>query len=108
MKAKTIVAALLATAFTVPVFAQNTNTPRIDQRQENQQNRIANGIQSGQLTAKEAENLEKREAKIEADKQAAKADGKVTAAERRKLKREENRTSRAIYRKKHNDRTATN
>ena len=35
----------------------------------------------------------------------AKADGKVTAQERAKLRREENRTSRAIYRQKHDAQT---
>ena len=107
MQRNLLIAAILATAFAAPAFAQNTATPKIDQRQENQQNRIANGIKSGELTAKETQNLEKREVKIEGDKQAAKADGKVTGAERRKLTREENRASRAIYRKKHNARKAS-
>lgn len=104
MQRNLLIAAVLAGAFAAPVFAQNMNTPRIDQRQENQQNRIANGVKSGALTARETQNIEKREVKIEDDKQAAKADGKVTATERHKLKREENRASRAIYRKKHNRR----
>ena len=107
MKRNLLIAAVLATAFAAPVFAQNTATPKIDQRQENQQNRITNGVKSGELTAKETQNLEKREIKIEGDKQAAKADGKVTAAERQKLKREENKASRAIYRKKHNAQKAS-
>ncbi len=106
MKRNPLFAAILLTLLAAPAFAQNTATPTVDQRQVNQQNRIANGVNSGALTAKEAENLEKREAKIEADKQAAKADGKVTRAERRKLNREENRASHAISRKKHNDRVA--
>lgn len=105
MKLKPLLASVLMSAFAVSAFAQ-TNTPKIDQRQENQQQRIDNGVKSGALTAKETNNLDKREAKIEADKTAAKADGKVTAAERRKLKREENKASKAIYKKKHNARTA--
>lgn len=89
-------------------FAQTpgTSTPNLDQRQVNQQNRIAEGIKSGQLTAKEAENLEKREAKLEANKQMAKADGVVSKKERAKLQREANRDSRKIYQKKHNKKTA--
>ena len=105
MKHTTLLAAALVAAFAAPAFAQNTNTPVIDQRQANQQKRIEQGVQSGQLTPKETQNLEKREAKIEADKQAAKADGKVTPAERRKLRREEDRASRKIHKKKHNDKT---
>jgi hypothetical protein len=93
---------------TPPQSDQNvgsTKTPRINKRQRNQQRRISQGINSGQLTAGEAARLEKREAKIQHDKQAAKADGKVTTAERRKLNREENQASRKIYKLKHNQKT---
>jgi hypothetical protein len=76
-------------------------TPKIDQRQANQEKRIDRGINSGALTPKETARLDQREAKIESDKLAAKADGKVTRAERRKLTREENHASRAIKRQKH-------
>ncbi len=103
---KTTLAALLIGAFTLTAFAQApardpAATPGIDKRQANQEKRIEQGVQSGQLNQKEAARLEKREAKLEADKKAAQADGKVTAAERRKLNREADRDSRAIYREKH-------
>jgi len=80
-------------------------TPGINKRQRNQQRRIRQGAKSGQLTAGEAARLEAREAKIQHDKQAAKADGRVTPAERRKLNREENRASKKIYKLKHNNNT---
>ncbi len=105
--AEKMFAALALVLLSAPVLAQNTATPRIDQRQQNQQERIANGVQSGALTPTETRQLEKREGKIAADEQAAKADGKVTRAERTKLRREENRASRKIYQKKHNSRTAS-
>ncbi|MFI5152153.1 MAG: hypothetical protein ACHQET_02385, partial [Chitinophagales bacterium] len=54
-----------------------------------------------ELTPRETEHLEAREAKIQHDKRIAKSDGTVTPAERARLNREENRTSRAIYRQKH-------
>lgn len=101
MNIKHIVLTAAFSAIVVPAFAQ-TATPRITERQENQQQRIANGVASGQLTAKESQHLEGREAKLAADKHAAKADGVVTGKERRQLKREENRDSRAIAAKKHN------
>lgn len=104
MKSVKLFAAILSLACAIPVFAQ-TNTPNVDKRQEHQQKRIANGLTSGALTAKETVNLERREAKIEANKQAAKADGVVTQAERNKLQAEEDRASRKIYNKKHNART---
>ncbi|MFZ6657444.1 hypothetical protein [Undibacterium sp. TJN19] len=107
MKSIQFAAALVATMIAGSVFAQ-TNTPNIDKRQEVQQKRVAKGMETGALTAKEATNLEKRETKIEADKQAAKADGVVTGAERAKLEHEENRASKKIRNKKHNASTATN
>ena len=103
---KTTLAALLIGAFTLPALGQApakdpAATPGIDQRQVNQEKRIDQGVKSGQLNQKEATRLEKREAKLEADKQAAKADGKVTKEERRTLNREADRDSRAIHREKH-------
>ncbi|BBB67717.1 hypothetical protein UNDYM_3464 [Undibacterium sp. YM2] len=93
---------LALTLITGSVFAQEPATPNVEKRQDRQQKRIAKGVESGALTAKEASNLEKREAKIEGDKQAAKADGVVTPAERAKLEHEENRASKKIRNKKHN------
>lgn len=103
MKLKTlvVVAGLLMTG---AVMAQNT--PRLDKREARQQQRIDQGVASGQLNARETNRLEKREAKLAADEAAAKSDGKVTAAERRKLQREANRDSRAIYKQKHDAQTA--
>jgi uncharacterized protein HemX len=81
-------------------------TPKVEQRQVNQEKRIDQGIASGALTQKEAVRLDKRETKIEADKLAAKSDGKVTQAERRHLNREQNRASAAIKRQKHDAQVA--
>lgn len=106
MKTKIITMTLLAAFITMAStgFSQ-TKTPRIRHRQEHQQKRIANGVKEGNLTAGETARLETREAKIQHDKRVAKSDGKVTGAERRRLRREENRTSRAIYRQKHDAQT---
>jgi hypothetical protein len=83
-------------------FAQGT----IRNREVRQQHRIANGVRSGQLTPRETEHLEHREARINhqvrADRRAN--GGRLTGAERRQVNREQNRTSRAIYRDKHNAR----
>ena len=105
--ALTVGASAFAQAPAAPVAPKDPlATPRIDQRQVNQEKRIDQGIKSGALTPQEAGKLEKREAKIESDKIAAKADGKVTKAERRKLNREEHHASRAIHRQKHDRQTA--
>ena len=86
---------------------QNTNPKsEVGKRAENQQDRIAQGVKSGQLTAAEASHLEGREAAInkEVHNDRAANGGKLTSAERRQVNRQQDRTSRAIYRKKHNAR----
>jgi hypothetical protein len=72
----------------------------------NQQKRIAAGVKNGQLKPGETRRLERQQAKIQKDKEAAKSDGKVTPKERAKLQGEQNRASRRIDRLKHNDKTA--
>jgi hypothetical protein len=86
---------------------QNTNPKsEVGKRAENQQDRIGQGIKSGQLTAGEASHLENKEAKInqEVRNDRAANGGKLTAQEKRKVNRQQNRTSRQIYRDKHNGR----
>jgi hypothetical protein len=80
----------------------------VGQRKENQQDRIANGVQSGQLTAGETANLEKKEAAINAETRADRAanGGKLTAAEKQQVNRQQNRVSNQIYKDKHNANTA--
>lgn len=81
-------------------FAQPA-TPRVDQREARQQQRIDQGVASGQLTPREAQRLEAGQAHIQRDEARAKADGVVTPRERRHLAREQNRASRHIMRQKH-------
>jgi hypothetical protein len=76
----------------------------VNDRRQDQQQRIANGVQSGQLTAGETKNLESREAnvnrEIHADRSAD--GGKLTPQERRQVNRQQNNLSRSIYNEKHN------
>ena len=105
MKTTNLIAALLVGAFALPVFAQNA-TPGINQTERNQEARIQQGVRSGELSRPEARNLQQQQNQIRADKRAAKADGVVTRAERRQIKREQQQANRAIRHKKHNGRTA--
>jgi len=100
-RASTLLIAVLA-AFALPVLAQ-TGTPKVDQRQANQQQRIDQGVASGQLTAKEAARLEKGQERIQNMADKAKADGVVTKKERVRLQQAENVQSRQIAAQK-NDR----
>jgi len=106
MKTTQIIAALSLAALSGLALADNTATPRVDQREANQQERIANGAASGQLTAKETQHLEKQQAKIDATEAKDKADGKVTGKERRHLAKMQNKASKDIYKEKHNAKTA--
>jgi len=97
--ASTLLVAVL-TAFALPVLAQ-TNTPNIDQRQANQQQRIDQGVKSGQLTGKEAARLEKGQEHVQKVEDKAKADGVVTKKERARIQHAENVQSRHIAKQKH-------
>jgi hypothetical protein len=99
MKLNTVLAALIAAA-AIPAFAQ-TATPGVDQRQVNQEARIQQGVKSGNLTEREATRLEKGQDRIERMEDKARADGKVTAKERRRLEHAQNVESRHIAREKH-------
>jgi hypothetical protein len=86
---------------------QNTNpSSEVGKRAENQQDRIAEGIKSGQLSAGEASHLESNEAKVNQEVSAdRKANGgKLTATEKAQANRQQNRMSRQIYQDKHNGR----
>jgi hypothetical protein len=94
--------------------AQGTTTtapapkPTIAQRKENQQDRIANGVQSGQLTAGETSKLETKEAAINGETRADRAanGGKLTAAEKQQVNKQQNQLSKQIYNDRHNANTA--
>ena len=90
------------------VQAQAPATPRVDQRQANQEARIEQGVRSGALTRQEAARLEKGQDRVEALEDKAKADGKVTAKERTRLHRAQDRQSARIYQQKHDRQTDRN
>jgi hypothetical protein len=75
----------------------------VQQRKENQQDRIAQGVKSGELTAGETAKLERKEARVnrETRRDRAKNGGALTPNERRKVNRQQDRLSRQIYRNKH-------
>ena len=104
MKIRTIILALavgVSAALTGSAFAQ-TATPGLNKQEVGQQARINQGVASGQLIPKEAGQLQRRENRLVAHTQRAKADGVVTRGERHRLQREAKRNSHYIYHKKHN------
>jgi len=91
-------------ATAVPAPTPPIQKSTINQREENQQDRIAQGIKSRQLTAGETANLETKESAINNEVRADRSanGGKLTQAERVQVNHQLNRTSRQIYRDKHN------
>jgi hypothetical protein len=95
-------AALFAQTSTAPT-AVPTKPATINQRKENQQDRIAQGVKSGQLTAAETARLEKQEAGINKEENGMRAqdNGKLTKQDRKTLAHQQNVESKRIYRTKH-------
>src|SRR5271155_1284132 len=80
--------------------------PRVNEvnaREQNQQDRIANGEKNGTMTPGQAARVENREQHIENQEKSDMAahNGHLTKAEQRQLNREQNRTSKQIYKDKH-------
>ena len=95
------VLAALVLGVNASAFAQTTKTPVVTERQVNQQARIKQGVNSGELNRREAARLEAEQAKIQAERKTAKADGKVTPRERAKIQHDQNKASRRIAIQKH-------
>ncbi len=97
MFSKFVFAAALA-AMALPALA---GTPRLDGREQNQRERIAQGARSGELTRPETRRLVRGEVRLHRHERIAKSDGTVTRAERLRLQRNANRMSKRIYVQKH-------
>jgi len=106
-----LVTAMLASALFIAPAAMIAQTPtpgahdwNINQRKVDQQDRIAQGVRSGQLTAGETARLEHQEAGINREERGMRAEdnGHLTAQDRRTIHAQQNQESRRIYRDKHN------
>jgi hypothetical protein len=96
--------AILAIAAAAVLAVTLPADQKIAQRKENQQDRIAQGVKSGQLTAGETAKLETKEARVNKEIRADRAanGGKLTGAEKAQVNHQQNKMSRAIYKDKHN------
>jgi hypothetical protein len=82
------------------------NHPRVNEvnnREQNQQDRIANGVKNGTMAPGQAAHVEKQEQHIENQEKADMAahNGHLTKREQKQLNREQNHTSKEIYKDKH-------
>ena len=100
---KNLFLALAVTGITMSA-ASTIQAQEIQQRKENQQDRIANGVANGSLTPHETANLEHKEAGLnrEIRHDRRQNGGNLTNKEKAQVNRQQNRLSRNIYRDKHN------
>jgi hypothetical protein len=104
-KTLSLVAAAVLALSVLGARAAGTDTPRIDARQAQQEQRIDKGVASGALTPREARRLNRQQHAIDAAENKAKADGVVTAQERKRLTKAQNASSHRIHRQKHDAQT---
>ncbi len=78
---------------------------KIKAREDAQNKRITQGVESGQLTKKEAGVLNTEQSKIKNDEKNMKSDGTLTEKEKSKISREQHRASNDIQKLKHNKNT---
>jgi hypothetical protein len=98
----------VASIIAAPAFAEGPSQAAQTvetQRDVNQQDRIEQGLQSGQLTTKEAGQLERQETRVDHMEANAAANGKVTQAEAARINAAQNAVSHDIYEQKHDTQT---
>ncbi|MEM7657904.1 MAG: hypothetical protein AAF399_17395 [Bacteroidota bacterium] len=101
MKANVFVIALFTMiGFTFATHSYAQTAPKVTNTQLKQQKRIVNGVQTGELTRKEARKLQRQQTQIQRSKKRAKADGVVTPRERAKLNARQRKASADIRRQK--------
>ena len=88
------IALILSTPFTSAVFAQTTGTEV--QRDVNQENRIEQGLKSGQFSTGEAAKLERGEARIDRMEKNALKDGALSPQEAARIQHTQNQESARI------------
>ena len=103
MKTVKMIPLLLVTFLAAPVFAQSTATEA--QRDVNQQQRIENGLKSGQLTTREAAKLEREEGRVDRAEANALKDGKLSAGEKARIDKMQDKVSQDIHAEKTNAQT---
>ena len=104
MLGRVVAVAALIFAISTPVLAEPQSSG-IDKREHKQKERINQGVESGQLTKKEARRLRHEQKRIKAKEEAMKLDGTLTKGERKELQQDLNKASEHIAEQKHDAQT---
>ncbi len=99
---KTLMKSIVAFVLLISIGTE-AQAARRDNRQARQHARIHEGVKSGELTTGEAMKLRKQQRHIRRMENRAEADGTVTNREKYRIEKAQDRASKNIYRKKHND-----
>jgi uncharacterized protein YlxW (UPF0749 family) len=90
--------AIIATCGVLSVQAQ------VNTRQKNQKERTQQGVESGELTKREAKKIKHQQDKVNDYEAKLRSDGELSGKDKTKLNVAQNKSSKSIYRKKHNKR----
>lgn len=103
LSASVICVALCSGAAMAQEVPDHPRVNEVNQRLDNQQARIDQGLKNGTMTGKQAARDEQHDANIAKRESVdeAKHNGHLTKGEQNRLNRSENKNSRAIYRQKH-------
>ena len=88
-----------------PASLGERQATRVDNRQDRQSDRITQGVESGQITAREQVRLERQQRHVNRLERRTEADGHVTAREAVRVEHAQDRASRRILRNKHDRQT---
>ena len=105
---KRTIAAILTSAVLIlmPAFAQdNEGKGVINQRKENEKDRIQAGVKDGSLTKAEAARLKAEEKHVNKEIRRDRKDGDLTAKEKAKITKDQNKLSKNIYQQRHDKQT---
>jgi hypothetical protein len=100
---------LLITVIDAAPANRHPRVRQVNRRFERQQDRIAAGVKSGQLTPRETANLETKEAALKSEERTFRLEngGSLTRGEQARLNKQENNLSEQIFDQKHDAQTAT-
>lgn len=101
-KSSLTIALAVATLLGGTAWAAPPQTQEVTQRDLNQQDRIEQGLQSGQLSTHEAGQLEKQESHVDRMEANDLKNGKLSPQETARINAAQNRVSNDIYSDKHN------
>jgi hypothetical protein len=102
-----ILAGALVAGTATMTFAADEKEGRIQQRKENQQKRIAKGVENGSLTPRETGRIERQESKLNKEVRHDRKEngGNLTNKEKARVNRQQNKLSKEIYNQKHDAQT---